>query len=166
MNSELITKYMRHKKVVKRQIQPDKLYKSVLVAKFINRIMIDGKKTIAENLVYTAFETIKSKGEDPLKLFERAIQTVAPRQEIKARRVGGANYQVPIEVRGERKTALAIRWIIESAQKRSNKEFHTFDQKLVAEFMDAIDNKGEAIRKRDNTHKQAEANKAFSHFRW
>jgi small subunit ribosomal protein S7 len=157
---------MRHKKVEKRIIEPDKLYKSVLVAKFINRIMKDGKKTIAENLVYTALENLKAKGEDPLKVFEKAIQTIAPRQEIKARRVGGANYQVPIEVRGERKIALAIRWLIEAAQKRSNKEFHTFDQKLVAEFMDAVDNKGEAIKKRDNTHRQADANKAFAHFRW
>ncbi|HSW89113.1 MAG TPA: 30S ribosomal protein S7 [Candidatus Saccharimonadales bacterium] len=157
---------MRHKKVVKREIQPDKLYKSVLVARFINRIMVDGKKTVAEGLVYAAFETLKAKGEDPLKIFERALQSVAPRQEIKARRVGGANYQVPIEVRGERKTALSIRWIIEAAQKRSNKEFHTFDQKLVAEFMDAIESKGEAVKKRDNMHRQAEANKAFAHFRW
>ncbi|HSW97354.1 MAG TPA: 30S ribosomal protein S7 [Candidatus Saccharimonadales bacterium] len=157
---------MRHKKVEKREIQPDKLYKSVLVARFINRIMQDGKKTVAEGLVYAAFETLKVKGEDPLKIFERALQSVAPRQEIKARRVGGANYQVPIEVRGERKTALSIRWIIEAAQKRSNKEFHTFDQKLVAELMDAIESKGEAVKKRDNMHRQAEANKAFAHFRW
>lgn len=157
---------MRHKKVVKRITEPDKLYKSVLVTKFINSIMKDGKKTVAESLVYTAFESIQAKGEDPLKIFEKAIQTIAPRQEIKARRVGGANYQVPIEVRGDRKVALAIRWLIEAAQKRSNKEFHSFDQKLVAEFMDAIDNKGEAVKKRDNTHRQAEANKAFSHFRW
>jgi len=157
---------MRHKKVQKRQTAPDKVYKSVLVAKFINRIMIDGKKTVAENLVYKALDDIKAKGEDPLKILEKAVQSVSPKQEIKARRVGGANYQVPIEVRGERKTALSIRWIVESAQKRSNKEFHTFDQKLVAEFMDAIDNKGEAIKKRDNTHRQAEANKAFAHFRW
>ena len=157
---------MRHAKIVKRIVAPDTLYNSVIITKLINYIMIDGKKTVAEGLVYAAFETLKAKGEDPVKIFERALQAVAPRQEIKARRVGGANYQVPIEVRGERKTALSIRWIIEAAQKRSNKEFHTFDQKLVAEFMDAIDNKGEAVKKRDNMHRQAEANKAFAHFRW
>ena|SRR5258708_4165586 len=157
---------MRHKKVEKRQVQPDKLYKSVLVTKIINNIMRDGKKTVAESLVYNAFESIKTKGEDPVKLLEKAIQTISPRQEIKARRVGGANYQVPIEVRGDRKIALAIRWIIEAAQKRSNKEFHSFDLKLVAEIMDAADNKGEAIKKRDNMHRQADANKAFAHFRW
>lgn len=157
---------MRHKKVEKRQIHPDKLYKSILVTRFINRIMRDGKKTVAEHQVYTALEKLKEKGEDPLKVFEKAIQTVGPRQEIKARRVGGANYQVPIEVRGERRQALAARWLIEAAKKRSNKEFHTFAEKLVAEIMDAIDNKGEAIKRRDNTHRQADANKAFAHFRW
>lgn len=157
---------MRHKKAEKRIAQPDKIYKNVLVAKLINRIMRDGKKTVAEGLVYGAFEKIKEKGEDPIKVFEKALQTVSPKQEIKARRIGGANYQVPIEVRGERKTALAIRWIIEAAQKRSNKEFHTFDDKLVAEFLDAMDGKGEAIKKRDNMHRQAEANKAFASFRW
>jgi len=157
---------MRHKKVVKRQIAPDKLYKNVMVSKLINRIMRDGKRTVAEKLVYDAFENIKAKGEDPVKIFERAMQNVAPKQEIKARRVGGANYQVPIEVRGDRKVALALRWLIEAAQKRSNKEFHSFDLKLVAEFMDAIENKGEAVKKRDNMHRQAEANKAFAFFRW
>lgn len=157
---------MRHKKVVKRQVQPDKIYSNILVTKLINRIMKDGKKSVAEKLVYRMFDTLVAKGMDPLSTYLKAITTVAPKVEIKARRVGGANYQVPIEVRPERRDALAIRWLIEAATKRTNKEYHTFDQKLVAEFLDAIDNKGEAIKKRDNTLRQAEANKAFAHFRW
>src|SRR6266576_3990172 len=108
---------MRHKKVIKRQIQPDTLYNNVLVAKFINRIMKDGKKSIAQKVVYDAFEELKTKGKDPLTTFLKALQTVAPKVEIKARRVGGANYQVPIEVRAERRDALAIRWILEAAKK-------------------------------------------------
>lgn len=157
---------MRHKKVTKRQIQPDKLYNNVMVAKLVNRIMKDGKKTVAEKLVYNAFEELKAKGQDPLAIFLKALATVAPKVEIKARRVGGANYQVPTEVRPERRDALAIRWILEAAEKRSNKDYHSFSLKLVAEFLDAIDNKGEAVKKRDNTLRQAEANKAFAHFRW
>ncbi len=157
---------MRHKKVEKRQPEKDKLYNSVMVGKFINRMMRDGKKTVAQKLMYDTLEVLKEKGLDPLATFEKAIQNVGPRQEIKARRVGGANYQVPIEVRGDRKVALAIGWILEAARGRSNKEFRTFDQKLVAEILDAIENKGEAVKKRDNTLRQAEANKAFAHFRW
>ena len=157
---------MRHKKAEKRQTQPDKLYKSVLVAKTINRIMRDGKKTIAEKLIYDTFTLLKEKGQDPLRIFEKALQNISPRQEIKARRVGGANYQVPVEVRGERRVSLSIRWLLEAATKRSNKDFHSFYQKLAAEILDAADNKGEAIKKRDVMHRQAEANKAFAHFRW
>lgn len=157
---------MRHKKVEKRIIMPDKLYRSVLVSKIINRIMQDGKKTVAEGLVYQALENLKGKGLDPLSTFEKALQNITPKMEIKARRVGGANYQVPVEVRGDRKVSLSIRWLIMAAQGRSNKEYHTFDQKLTAEILDALDNKGEAIKKRDTMHRQAEANKAFSHFRW
>lgn len=157
---------MRHKKVEKRQTRPDKLYKSLLVTKFINRIMKDGKKTVAEKVIYNALESIKEKGQDPVTVFEKAVQNVAPRTEIKARRVGGANYQIPIEVRGDRRMALAIRWLVQAAQARSNREFHSFDKKLVAEIMDALENKGEAVKKRDNMHRQAEANKAFAHFRW
>src|SRR5690242_18235423 len=125
---------MRHKKASKRNIEPDKLYGSVTVAKFINRVMKDGKKTIAEKVVYNAFDLLKAKGQDPLAIFTKALDTVGPNVEIKARRVGGANYQVPIEVKGERKTALAIRWILEAADGRPNKEYHTFSEKLVAEF--------------------------------
>lgn len=157
---------MRHKKVKKREIEADKLYKSKLVAKFINNLMIDGKKTVAQGLLYKAFDILSKKEKEPLEVFEKALQTVSPRQEVKARRVGGANYQVPIEVRGERKISLAIRWIIEAARKKSNKDYHTFEEKLAIELLDASNNMGDAIKKRDTVHKMAEANRAFAHFRW
>lgn len=158
---------MRHAKVQKRKITPDTLYNSAIVAKLINYIMRDGKKTVAQKLVYNAFDVLAQKGEEsPLKTFEKAMQNVGPKVEVKARRIGGANYQVPVEVKHERRVALALRWIIESARKRSNKEFHTFSEKLAAEILDAVQNQGEAIRKRDIALKQAEANKAFGHFRW
>ena len=157
---------MRHAKVKKRVIEPDTIYNSFMVAKLINYIMESGKKTIAQNQVYKAFEILGTKGEEPLKAFERAIQNVGPKVEVKARRVGGANYQVPVEVRAERKLSLALRWIIEAARKRSNKEYHTFAEKLAAELWDAAQNQGEAIRKREIALRQAEANKAFGHFRW
>jgi small subunit ribosomal protein S7 len=157
---------MRHKKTPKRIIKSDVVYGNQLVAKFTNRIMTDGKKTIAQKNIYNAFDAIKAKEQEPLDVFEKALQNVAPKVEIKARRVGGANYQVPIEVRVERKTSLAIRWIIEAAKKRSNKEYHTFGEKLAAELLDASANLGEAVKKKEVMHKQAEANKAFSHFRW
>lgn len=152
------------KSTKKRIITPDAVYNSVLVAKLINSIMKDGKKTVAQSLVYKAFELLAAK-EEPLSLFEKAVQNVGPKTEIKARRVGGANYQIPIEVKGERKTALALRWIIESARARSNKDYHTFAEKLAAEITDASQNLGDSIKKRDNVHRMAEANKAFSHFR-
>ncbi len=157
---------MRHAKVKKRETAPDKIYGSRLVAKFINSMMKDGKKTIAEGLFYDAITKIGEKEKDPVSFFERAIANVGPKQEIKARRVGGASYQIPIEVRGERKTSLAIRWIIMAAKARSNKEFHSFSEKLAAEITDAVNNQGAAIQKRDTALRQAEANKAFSHFRW
>lgn len=128
--------------------------------------MISGKKRIAEKLVYQALEIIKTKGEDPLKTFELAVLNVGPKIEVKARRVGGASYQVPLEVRGDRKTALAMRWIVAFAQKRSNKEFHSFADKLAVELIDASKNQGEAIKKRDTVHRMAEANRAFAHFKW
>ncbi len=156
----------------KRQVEPDAIYNSRIVAKLINNIMKDGKKTIAQAIVYDTFELLakrdgstNSPQEDPLSLFEKAIQNVGPKTEIKARRVGGASYQIPIEVRGDRRTALALRWIVEAARARSNKDFHTFAEKLAAEILDASQNTGEAIRKRDNVHRMAEANRAFSHFR-
>ncbi|MFH1832681.1 MAG: 30S ribosomal protein S7 [Candidatus Levyibacteriota bacterium] len=157
---------MRHKKVEKRKIDPDKIYHNVLVARFINRMIKDGKKSIAEKLFYDALEIIKNKGADPVETFEKAIQNVSPKQEVKARRVGGASYQVPSEVRGERKISLAIRWLIEAARKRSNKDYKTFEEKLASELLDANQNLGEAIKKRDTMQRQADANRAFAHFRW
>jgi len=155
---------MRHNKATtRRTIGPDAVFESVLVSKLINNIMKDGKKSIAAGIVYDTFD-IMAKKEEPLSLFEKAIQNVGPKTEIKARRVGGASYQIPIEVRGDRRTALALRWIIESARAKSNKDFHTFSGKLADEIMSAAENQGEAIKKRDNVHRMADANKAFAHF--
>jgi small subunit ribosomal protein S7 len=157
---------MRHKKVAKRVTQPDKVYSNVLITKLINNVMRDGKKTIAEKLVYRALDILQEKGMEPVETFEKVLATIAPKVEIKARRIGGANYQVPTEVRPERKNALAIRWLLEAAEARPNSEFRTFSEKLVAEMMAVLQNTGDAIKKRDNTLRQAEANKAFAHFRW
>lgn len=157
---------MRHKKVQKRPAEIDKLYQSTLVTKFINNLMKDGKKTVAQKVFYDSFKLLESKGKNPLEIFELAIQNVGPKTEVKARRVGGANYQVPQEVRGERKTSLAIRWILEAARARSNKDFHTFPEKLAAEFLDASENAGAAIKKRDSVLRMADANRAFGHFRF
>lgn len=157
---------MRHKKVAKRQIPADRVYNNLLVAKFINRLMKDGKKTVAEKVVYDSFDLLSHKGLDPLETFLKALDAVGPKVEIKARRIGGANYQVPVEVKGDRKMAVAIRWVLEAAEGRPSKEYRSFAEKLVAEFQDALEGKGEAIKKRDNTHRQAEANKAFAHFRF
>jgi small subunit ribosomal protein S7 len=151
--------------VKKRNIEGDPVYGSMLVTKFINRLMRDGKKTVAQKVVYQALDLLKKEG-DAVKLFEQAIETVGPKVEVKARRIGGAAYQVPQEVRGARKTALAIRWILEAAAKRPTAEYKSFSAKLAAELLDATKNAGEAIRKRDVAHRMAEANKAFSHFRW
>ena len=164
---------MRHSKVTKkRDIQEDAVYNSVLVTKLINSIMKDGKKTVARGQIYDTFEILAKKDPsaasgqgDALSVFEKAVQNVGPKTEIKARRIGGASYQVPIEVRGDRRTALALRWIIESARAKSNKDFHTFSEKLADEIFSASQNEGTAIKKRDNVHRMAEANKAFSHFR-
>src|SRR5215469_3445541 len=150
---------MRHAKVQKRQIAPDTLYNSIFVAKLINYIMRDGKKTTAQQQVYNAFDILSQKGEEPLKAFEKAIGNIGPKVEVKARRIGGANYQVPVEVKHERRMALALRWMIEAARKRPNKEYHTFAEKLAAEILAAINNEGEAVRKREVALKQAEANK-------
>lgn len=157
---------MRHKTVKKRQLEPDKIYKNRLVAKFINNLMQDGKKTVAERLLYNAFDILSKKGQDPISVFEKAIENVSPRQEVKPRRIGGASYQVPIEVRGDRRISLTVRWIIQAAKTRANKEYHTFSEKLAAEFLDAFNNQGGAIKKRDTAHRMAEANRAFAHFRW
>lgn len=157
---------MRHKKAQKRTIGTDSLYNSLVVGKIINRIMRDGKKSVAQKVIYDTLDAIKEKGHDPLQALEKALDNIGPRVELKARRVGGANYQVPIEVRVDRKQTLAIRWLIEAARARSSKDYHTFDLKLTAEILDALEEKGSAITKRNNTLKQAEANKAFAHFRW
>ncbi|MEK9176254.1 MAG: 30S ribosomal protein S7 [Patescibacteria group bacterium] len=155
---------MRHSKITKkRELQGDAVYGSVLVAKLVNNIMKDGKKTIAQGIVYDTFD-ILAKKEEPLSLFEKAIQNVGPKTEIKARRVGGASYQIPLEVRGDRRTALALRWIIEAARAKANKDYHTFAEKLASEILEAAENQGEAIKKRDNVHRMADANKAFAHY--
>ncbi len=148
------------------QLKGDPIYNNPLISRFINRVMKSGKKSVAQKLVYDAFSLIEKKGEDPLSIFQKALNNVSPRVEVHSRRVGGASYQVPTEVRGNRKTALAIRWLIQSAAKRSNKEYHTFSEKLSVELLEAAKGEGEAIKKRENTHKMAEANKVFSHFRW
>ena len=156
---------MRHKKIAKRQVEEDKIYQSKLVTKFVNGIMKDGKKSVAQKAFYDCLELLKKNGE-PIGIFETAINNVGPKTEVKARRVGGANYQVPQEVRGDRRIALAIRWIIEAARAKSSKEFHTFSEKLAAEILAASKNEGEAVKKRDNVLRMAEANRAFSHFRF
>lgn len=150
----------------KKRTEPDPMYSSILLSKFINRMMRGGKKTVSQKVVYKAFDIIREKGSDPLKVFEAAVDNVGPKQEVRARRIGGAAYQVPSEVRGERRVGLAIRWILAASKKRSNSEFKTFSDKLAAEFLAASNNEGEAIRKRDVTYRMAEANKAFAHFRW
>lgn len=159
---------MRSKKAPRRLLQPDPVYGSQLVAKFINRLMYDGKKSIAQRLFYKALDNIKeqAKEEDPLLVFEKALKNISPKMEVRPRRVGGASYQVPIEVRGDRKETLAIRWIIAAARARGNSQFHSFDKKLAAELLDAANNAGGATKKRDDIQKMAVANRAFAHFRW
>lgn len=144
----------------------DPVYGSILVTRMINRVMKEGKKGTAQKLVYSALEEIKKSGQEPLKTFEQAIANVSPRMEVRPRRVGGASYQVPMEVRGDRRISLAIRWLIDVSKNRSSREYKSFDKKLSAEILDAAQGIGEAIKKRDQVHKMAEANKAFAHFRW
>lgn len=157
---------MRHKKVQKRAVEVDKIYQNALVTKFINNLMKDGKKTVAQKVFYDSFKILESKGKNPLETFEQAVQNVGPKTEVKSRRVGGANYQVPTEVRGERRISLAIRWILEAATARSSKDYRSFSEKLAAEFLDASENAGAAVKKRDNVLRMADANRAFSHFRF
>ncbi len=158
---------MRSKRVPKKLLSPDPIYGSRLVTRFINKIMSDGKKSIAEKLIYQALEKIKEESkQDPLAVFEKAIANVVPKMEVRPRRVGGASYQVPVEVRGDRKEALAIRWIITGARSRSNKEHHSFGSKLAAELLDAASGTGLAIKKKDDVQKVAASNRAFAHFRW
>lgn len=154
-------------KVKKRITKPDPVYDNRLVAKLINKIMLSGKKSIAQKHVYKALEILKKETkEDPVIVLRQAIDNAKPNMEVRSRRVGGASYQVPVPVRGDRKESLAIRWIIDAARKRSNSQYHHFYQKLAAELQDSIKNQGGAIDKKTQAHKVAESNKAFSHFRW
>ena len=154
----------RRKKINKREIEPDSRFKDKIISKFVNVIMLDGKKTTAEKILYSILDKIsKEKKMDAIKLFHDVLNNVKPRVEVRSRRVGGATYQVPMEVKVDRSQALAIRWIIEAARKRGGKNMKT---KLYQEFLDAHQNKGGAVKKREDTHKMADANKAFAHFRW
>ena len=154
----------RRGNVPKREILPDPMYNSVLVTRLINTVMLDGKKGVALKVVYDAFNIIKDKtGNDPIEAFTTAMDNIMPSLEVKARRVGGATYQVPIEVRPERRTTLGLRWLVGYARKRSEK---TMSERLANEIMDADNNLGAAVKKREDTHKMAESNKAFAHFRW
>lgn len=150
----------------KREIKPDEVYQSFEVAKLINYVMVDGKKSVARKIVYSVLERIKKDGKDPLIVLGEAIKNVAPNFEVRPRRLGGASYLVPIEVRKERKLFLALNWIIEAAKSRSNKEYKTFIDKLYHELIDAAGNQGQAVAKRLQTEKLAESNKAFAHLRW
>ena len=150
--------------VSKREILPDPIYHSIVITKFINQLMWDGKRSKAESIFYDACELIQTKtGKNPVDVFEQAMKNVMPMLEVKARRVGGANYQVPIEVRTDRRQALAIRWLVGYTRKRGEKDMV---QKLAAELMDAANGTGGSVKKREDTHKMAEANKAFAHYRW
>ncbi|OEU50475.1 MAG: 30S ribosomal protein S7 [Desulfobacterales bacterium C00003060] len=154
----------RKREIAKRVTMPDPKYKSKLVSRFVNCLMKDGKKSVAESILYDAFAIVEKRSkEPPLKIFEKAMENAKPRIEVKSRRVGGSTYQVPIEVRGARQTALGIRWLISFAGKRSEK---SMAEKLAGELIDAGNQRGATIKKRDDTHKMAEANKAFAHYRW
>ena len=146
-----------------RELLPDPKHGSQTIARFINMVMLSGKKSVAEKIVYGAMDVIGEKNPDTLALVEKALANVAPAVEVKSRRVGGATYQVPVEVRSSRRTALAMRWVIEFARKRGE---NTMPRKLAGELLDASENRGGAIKKREETHRMAEANKAFSHYRW
>ena len=154
----------RRRVIAKRDILPDPKYHNQTVAKFINHVMVSGKKAVAESIVYGAFDRIIEKGSaDPVETFEKALDTIAPMVEVKSRRVGGATYQVPVEVRQSRRGALAMRWLVDSARKRGEKSMAA---RLAGELLDAAEGRGSAVKKREDTHRMAEANKAFSHYRW
>ena len=156
---------MRRRAAPKRKIIPDSKYESEIIAKFMNQLMVDGKKSIAESIVYGAFEQLEkdSKGEDLVEVFKKILDQVAPVVEVRSRRIGGATYQVPVEVRAKRRTALAMRWIVEAARSRKEK---SMPARLAAELKEAKDGKGSAVRKKEDMHRMAEANKAFAHFRF
>ena len=154
----------RRREVPKREILADPIYNSQLVTKFVNVLMTDGKKSVAERILYDALGAIGERsGDDPMKSFKRAIENVKPAVEVKSRRVGGSTYQVPVEVRPSRRLALSMRWLIEAAQGRGEK---TMRQRLAAELAEAAENRGGAVKKREDTHRMADANKAFAHYRW
>lgn len=154
----------RRSGVIKRDVLPDPMYGSKVITKLINQIMLDGKRGTAQNIVYGAFDIIKEKmNQDPMEVFEQALENVKPVLEVKARRVGGSTYQVPMEIRAERRQTLAIRWIVLFARKRNEK---TTKERLAGELMDAYNNSGNSVKKKDDMHRMAEANKAFAHYRW
>ena len=154
----------RRGNVPKREVLPDPMYNSVLVTKLVNSIMLDGKKGVAQKVVYGAFEIVEEKtGKNGLEAFQQAMENIMPTLEVKTRRVGGANYQVPIEVRADRRQTLGLRWLTDYSRKRGEK---TMKERLAGEIMDACNNTGASVKKREDTHKMAEANKAFAHFRW
>ena len=155
----------RRHRAQKREVLPDPKFGDLIVTKFMNYVMYEGKKAVAENIVYGAFDIIAAKRRDvgPLEAFHAALENVAPAIEVRSRRVGGATYQVPVEVRPERRRALAIRWLVDAARNRGE---NTMTEKLAAELLDASNNRGTAVKKREDTHKMAEANRAFSHYRW
>ncbi len=155
----------RRRVVAKREILPDPKFGSEMLAKFINILMLDGKKSVAEKIVYGALDIMveKKSGEEPVELFEQGLEKIRPMVEVKSRRVGGSTYQVPVEVRPSRQTALAMRWLVEAARKRSEKSMR---ERLAGEVMDALEGRGSAVKKREDVHRMAEANKAFSHYRW
>ena len=150
--------------IAKREVMPDPMYNSKVVTKLINKVMWDGKKVTAQKIVYGAFDIVAEKtGRESMDAFRQALDNVTPALEVKARRVGGATYQVPMEIRADRKQSLAIRWLVEYARKRNE---HSMEEKLAEEIMDAINGQGRAFKKKEDTHKMAEANKAFAHYRW
>lgn len=154
----------RRRGIPKREVLPDPVYNSPLVAKFVNALMWDGKKSTAEGILYSAFDKIKDKAqEDPLKVFKKAIDNIAPKVEVKSKRVGGANYQVPVEVNAARRNALAMRWLVTFSRGRGEK---TMVDRLAGEILDAAQAKGNAVKKREDVHRMAEANRAFAHYRW
>ena len=154
----------RKGEVPKRKVNPDPKFKDTLVAKFINVMMLDGKKAVAERIVYDAFDKLAERsGEDPVRVFKKALDNAKPQLEVKSRRVGGSNYQVPVEVRPNRKTALAMRWLIQYSRSRGEKGMVL---QLAGELLDAANNRGAAVKKKEDTHRMAEANKAFAHYRW
>ena len=154
----------RRGQISKRDVLPDPIYGSKLVTKLVNNIMLDGKKGIAQGIVYDAFEIVQAKtGENPLESFQKALENIMPPLEVKARRVGGSTYQVPMEVRPERRQTLGLRWLITYSRARGER---TMAERLAGEIMDAINNTGSSVKKKEDTHKMAEANKAFSHFKW